>query len=271
MPAPVSPQVVALLSVLVEERTGIAYDTRDRDLFADKVLTRAREVGFESALDYYYYLRYDAAGAGEFEALVESLVVTETYLFREAGPLRTVVEQFLVPAARRGARPRVWSAACASGDEPLTIAMMLDEMGVLAATQIVASDLSFKALRRAIQQGFGPRSLRSLPHTAQRWLRFEKDRAFADSRLVDSIDWRQVNLTVPEQVSALGTFDVVVCRNVLIYFSDDTVQRVVRNVAGQLRPGGRLLVGASESLMRFGTLLECEERAGAFLYRRSDE
>lgn len=154
--APVSPQVLSLLSALVEERTGIAYDTREHALFADKVLTRAREVGFESALDYYYFLRYDPAAGPEFSGLIDALVVTETYFFREAGPLRTIVEQILVPAARRGDRPRVWSAACASGDEPLTIAMMLDEAGALDATQIVASDLSLRASERAKASGFVP-------------------------------------------------------------------------------------------------------------------
>jgi chemotaxis protein methyltransferase CheR len=270
MRAPVSPQVIALLSAFVEERTGIAYDTRDRELFADKVLARAREVGFESALDYYYFLRYDAGATAEFEALVEALVVTETYFFREAGPLRTVVEEILVPAAKRGSRPRIWSAACASGDEPLTIAMMLDEAGVLPLTRIVASDLSLRAHQRARQNGFGPRSLRSLPPGARRWLRLEGGRAYVDGRLLESIDWRQVNLTKAQEVASLGSFDVIVCRNVLIYFADETIQGVVRTIAAQFRPGGRLLVGASESLMRFGTLLECEERGGAFLYRRSE-
>jgi chemotaxis protein methyltransferase CheR len=266
----VSPQVIALLGALVEERTGIDYDPRGSELFAGKVLARASEVGFESALDYYYFLRYDAGSAAEFEALVDALVVTETYFFREAEPLRTVVEQLIVPAARGGARPRIWSAACASGDEPLTLAMMLEDAGVLPATQIVASDLSLRALRRARERGYGPRSLRSLPAQASRWMRLEGDRAHVDPRLFERIDWRRVNLTVPAEVGALGRFDVVVCRNVLIYFSDETIQSVVRTIAGQLDPGGRLLVGASESLMRFGTLLECEERRGVFLYRRSD-
>ena len=148
--------------------------------------------------------------------------------------------------------------------------MMLEEAGVLSLTQIVASDLSLRALRRAREQGYGPRSLRSFPGSAARWMRHEGDRAHVDPRLFERIDWRRVNLTVPAEVGTLGTFDVVVCRNVLIYFSDETIQSVVRTIAGQLGPGGRLLVGASESLMRFGTLLECEERRGVFLYRRSN-
>jgi chemotaxis protein methyltransferase CheR len=265
----VSPRVIELLSALVEERTGISYEARDHEIFADKLLARAGEVGFESALDYYYFLRYDTASAAEFEALVEALVVTETYFFREAAPLRAVVDQFLVPAARRGERPRVWSAACASGDEPLTLAMMLDEAGVLPLTDIVASDLSLRAHRLARERGFGPRSLRGLPVEARRWMRIEGDRGHVDRRLFEAVDWRQVNLTEPAQIATLGTFDVVVCRNVLIYFSDETIQRVVRMLAEQLRPEGRLLVGASESLLRFGTFLECEERGGVFLYRKS--
>jgi chemotaxis protein methyltransferase CheR len=269
MPLAVSPQVIALLGALVEERTGIEYDFRDAEIFASKLLGRASEVGFESALDYYYFLRYDAGSAAEFEALIEALVVTETYFFRESEPLRTVVDQIIVPAARSGARPRIWSAACASGDEPLTLAMMLEEAGVLASTQIVASDLSLRALRRARERGYGARSLRSLPPSASRWMRMEGDRAHVEPRLFDCIDWRRVNLTSAPDVGALGMFDVIVCRNVLIYFSDETIQRVVRTMAGQLDRGGRLLVGASESLMRFGTLLECEERRGIFLYRRS--
>jgi chemotaxis protein methyltransferase CheR len=147
--------------------------------------------------------------------------------------------------------------------------MMLEEAGVLPLTQIVASDLSLRALRRARERGYGPRSLRALPASAARWMRMEGDRAHVEPRLFDGIDWRQVNLTSAPEVGALGTFDVIVCRNVLIYFSDETIQRVVRTMADQLNGDGRLLVGASESLMRFGTLLECEERRGVFLYRRS--
>ena len=270
MAGSVTPQVLALLSALVEERVGIAHDAVHLDVFGSKVLARVAEAGFESALDYYYYLRYDAGSGAEFEALVDALVVTETYFFREATPLRILVEDLVLPAVRRGERPRIWSAACASGDEPLTLAMMLDEAGALPMTEIVASDLSLRASSRAREHGFGARSLRAFPPQGQRWLRREGDRAHVDPRLFEHVEWRRVNLTRPEQVAALGAFDAVVCRNVLIYFSDETTQTVIRTLAGRLRRGGRLLVGASESLLRFGTLLDCEERRGAFFYRRND-
>jgi chemotaxis protein methyltransferase CheR len=79
-----------------------------------------------------------------------------------------------------------------------------------------------------------------------------------------------VNLVVQEDVARLGRFDVVLCRNVLIYFSDATVSSVVAQLAHALEPRGVLLVGASESLLRFESEFACEERAGSFFYRKGD-
>jgi chemotaxis protein methyltransferase CheR len=268
--AVLSPPVFAILSGLVRERVGIAYDERDRELFSDKVLTRMREAGFESPLDYYYYLRYDAAAGGEFDALVESLVVPETYFFREAEALRAVVEQAVRPIVDAGRRARIWSAACASGDEPITLRIMLADANLSKHVDIVASDVSLRALRRARENGWGMRSLRVLPFdAARRWMHVDASGGRVSPEIVDAIDWRRVNLVDDAAVASLGTFDVILCRNVLIYFDDETVVRVVDSLTRALRSGGRILVGASESLMRFGTMLECEERGGAFFYRKA--
>jgi chemotaxis protein methyltransferase CheR len=265
-----SAKVFTILSSLVEERAGLSYAVRDRDAFAEKVMTRAREAGFESALDYYYFLRYDDVARREFDALVDSLVVTETYFFREKGALGVVVDHFLRPKVETGSRPRVWCAACASGDEPLTLAMLLAEANLLAKVDLTASDLSLRAFERAREMGWGPRSLRALAGTiGERYVRRDGDRARVDERVVDAVRWRRVNLLDASAIAALGTFDVVICRNVLIYFSDETILRVVGSLTSALEPDGRLLVGTSESLMRFGTLLECEERGGSFFYKRS--
>ncbi len=262
-----SAKVFAILSALVEERIGLTYALRDRELFAEKVGRRMREAGFESALDYYYYLRYDDAAAPEFAALVDELVVTETYFFREADVLRIVVDEVLLPAVREGRRPRVWSAACASGDEPLTLAMLLADAGALDSVEIVASDLSLRALARAREHGWGARSMRAVAGTT-RWLVRDGEVARVDPRIVDAIHWGQLNLLDTARVRSLGSFDVVFARNVFIYFSDATISRVIETLTSVLRPGGRLVVGASESLMRFGTMLECEEKSGVFFYRK---
>src|SRR3954447_8337457 len=116
-----SRSVFAILSALVEERAGLHYGSGDQEIFLEKVAVRAAETGFDSLLDYYYYLRYDPGGEAEIEKLIDALVVNETYFFRELQPLRVLVERFVAPAVRAGHRPRIWSAPCATGEEPLTL------------------------------------------------------------------------------------------------------------------------------------------------------
>ncbi|QSQ22192.1 protein-glutamate O-methyltransferase CheR [Pyxidicoccus parkwayensis] len=266
---PMSPQVFSILSALIEQRAGLHYAPEDRELLQDKVSSRAEEAGFDSLLDYYYYLRYDPAGSEALDALVDSLLVHETYFFREALPLSVLAEDVLAPAVHAGRRPRVWCAACSTGEEPLTLAMMLADRGVLSGVELVASDLSTRALERARAGEHNLRSMRALPPGVEgRWLEVHDGRPRVKQELVDAVDWRRVNLVDAAMVAALGTFDAILCRNVLIYFQDETALRVVESLTRALVPGGNLLVGTSESLMRFGTALSCEERRGAFFYTR---
>lgn len=265
-----SPAIFAILSALVEERLGLHYPLSDADLLASKVASRASEAGFDSLLDYYYHLRYDDPDGREFDALAEVLVVQESYLFREVAQLEALVDLELVPRVRAGRRPRVWSAACAHGEEPFSLAMMLAERGVLDEVEIVASDVSSRALDRA-REGFVPgRALRNpeLAARAERWLVREGRDARIGPRVRAAVDFRRVNLLDDAEVAALGSFDAILCRNVLIYFSDDRVRQVVARLTARLLPGGTLWVGVSESLLRFGTPLLCEERQGVFAYRR---
>lgn len=267
---PLRPQVFAILSALIEERSGLHYELADADIIADKISTRALEAGFDSLLDYYYYLRYDDASQAELDALLDALVVNETYLFRELDTLKRMVSDFVEPLVHSGARPRIWCAACSTGEEPLTIAMLLADRGLLNRVELIASDISTRALARAQTGELGPRSLRQLPPDGldTRWIERTPTGCRVKSELRDAILWRRLNLMDESAISAMGLVDVIVCRNVLIYFSDETAKRVLQSLTKALRPGGALFVGVSESLLRFGTSLECEERGGVFLYRK---
>lgn len=275
---PITPPVFSVLSSFVAEKTGLHFASPDIGVFADKVSTRAIEAGFESLLDYYYFLRYDPGGAQELDALIDALVVGETYLFRELDALQVMVADFIAPLVAGGQRPRIWSAACATGEEPHTIAMLLADRGILGLVELVASDVSLKALDRARAGNFTRRALRQMPPPfAERWIRRKgcgspehgaDERVVVEPELTAAIRWKRVNLVDRQAVAALGPFDVIVCRNVLIYFDDDTTRRVVDGLTAALVPGGALFVGVSESLLRFGTSLECQEQRGVFVYRR---
>ena len=271
---PMSPQVFAILGALIEEKLGIHYGPLDKDLLGDKVALRAVEAGFDSLLDYYYYLRYDPAGEAEFDALADVLVVGETYLFREIDQLEALVHDVLVPLAEAGGarKLRIWSAACATGEEPYSIAMFLAARGLLDRVEIVATDLSTRSLAAARAGEYGPRALRSqvkVPPFAWRWMQKNGERIVVNEEIRRAVDFRRINLLDGDSIGKLGLFDVIVCRNVLIYFQDSTVRRVIDMLTGALVPSGTLLVGVSESLLRLGTTLRCEERGGAFVYRKA--
>lgn len=266
MSALVPVQVTTLLARFVEERTGLHHPDGDRAIFAQKLADHAAERGFESVLELYYELRYgDPDGTG-LSALIDALVVGETYFFREQRGLEVWLEP-LIARARAGERVRIWSAACATGEEPVSIAILLAREGVLDRAEIVATDLSSRALDRARRGQYGRRAHRAIPGGAPPWITIRGDQAVVDEALRARIEWKRVNLADPESVAALGTFDAITCRNVLIYFDDTTVKRVVTSLGQALRSGGELLIGASESLLRFGSLFECTERGGVFLYR----
>jgi chemotaxis protein methyltransferase CheR len=263
-----SPQLFAVFAALVEQAAGLHYAAADRELFASKLIAHASERGHDALLDYYYLLRYDDATGAELAALIEALLVHETYLFREADALVDLVDGHLVPIVRSGRRARAWSAACSTGEEPYTLAMLLDARGVLDAVDIVATDISPAVIDRARLGKLGRRALRD-GHPAELAARYTETAPHAvavASRIRGAVAFSTLNLVGPP-APALGQFDAILCRNVLIYFNDEQIFRVIERLAGHLAPGGLIAVGASESLLRFGTRLVCEERGRSFFYR----
>ena len=271
-----SSQVFAILSALVEERTGLHYGPRTASCSPSKVSARAEEAGFDRCSTTTTSSATTTRRRAELDALVDALVVSETLLLpRARRRCRCWSTDFVAPRGGRGGRrPRIWSAACATGEEPLTLAMLLAERGVLGPVELVASDISARALERARARALRPRARcaqRARRRSPARYLRqrARRQRSRHAASCASAIHWRRVNLIDAAAVRALGPFDVVLCRNVLIYFSDATARRVVDALADALRPGGVLLVGVSESLLRFGTQLACEEHGGVFFYRKA--
>lgn len=278
-----SPTTFSILSALVEDRIGLHYRPEDRAIFASKLSERLAASGFSTPLDYYYFLRYDDPDRMEWSRLAESLLVGESYFFREAYALEAAMDVVIAPAAARvdrtRSRVRVLSAGCSTGEEPLSVAMMVRARGLADAVEIVAVDVNARSIERARAGIFRERSMRALPtaHAASftAIASGPSGSMRIDPSLVDAVAWRSGNLIDAPFVDGLGKFDLVLCRNVLIYFRDEIVAEVARSLARLLRapdpsgsPAGRLLVGASESLLRYGTELRCEERRGAFFYGR---
>jgi chemotaxis protein methyltransferase CheR len=268
---PISDSEFVILRDLIRERLGLVYEDGKRDLLADKLSGRVLERGFNSFIDYYYLLKYGPGAEEEWPHVMDALSVQETYFWREMDQVRALVD-VLVPqyvAARRPEPLRIWSAACATGEEPLTIAMALAEAGWWGRVpiRIQASDASPSALARARLGVYRERSFRALPPAL-------RERYFSEAggcwrvapELHARVDWSLANLTAPEEIARMPPAAVVFCRNVFIYFSTAAITKAVRLLADRMPPPSYLFVGVSESLLRLTTGLELQEIGGAFVY-----
>jgi chemotaxis protein methyltransferase CheR len=260
----------SLLRDLIVERTGILFDEQKRSLLADKLSELVAANGLTSFLDYYYLLRYDGAPS-HWEALMNRLSVPETFFWRQSEQL-TALARVVAPAffAANPRRPlRIWSAACCTGEEPLSIAMALDQAGLLDASrvEIDATDGSTAMIERARIGKYGERSFRQLSDDVRaKYFELEGDRWRPDPRLGRVIRWNVANLARPSEIERYATADVIFCRNVFIYFADEAIRSVLRVLSRQMPPDGYLFLGASESLTRLGIDLELVEMGGAFAY-----
>lgn len=267
-----SDAALPLLRDLVHERSGIFFEQARCDVLAERLAPLVIERGFESFLDYYYLLKYDESAASEWLRVMDALAVPETYFWREVDQIRAIV-QVVVPALVKSlaGRPlRIWSVPCASGEEPLTIAMMLDQAGWFerAPIEIHGSDASPAAIARAKTGRYRDRAFRTLPdHLRARYFCRDGETWRPEARLSGRItSWSVVNLMAPAQVATHAHSSVIFCRNVFIYFTENAIRSVVERLADSMPANGYLCIGASESLLRVTTRFELEEIDGAFAY-----
>ncbi len=266
-----SDNAFSILRSLIHERTGLFYENSKRDMLADKLSPLVIERGFNSFLDYYYLLKYDPAADEEWERVMDALSVQETYFWREMDQVHALVN-VLVPelVSHYPGRPlRIWSAACATGEEPLTIAMALNEAGWFdrAPIQIYASDASPSAIANARRGVYRQRSFRNLPADlhAKYFTRVENGWEVTPE-IHRQITWATANLISEADVAPLATAPVIFCRNVFIYFSDDAIRKTLQLFTRYMSTPGYLFVGAAESLLKLTTDFDLQEIGGAFVY-----
>lgn len=262
--------VFLLLRDLIRDRLGVWFEEDKRDMLAAKLADRVAGLGLRSFLDYYYLLKYGPGSEDEWPRLTDSLSVQETYFWREFDQVRALVEVLVPQHVAAGRGPvRVWSAACATGEEPLTIAMALTEAGWYgrADVEVWASDVSPAALEKAARGVYRERSFRALPPALRAKYFTPTDGGWrVDPTLQARVRYARANLLEPGETAVLAAAPFIFCRNVFIYFAPATVVQVVARTADRMPRPGYLFVGASESLLRAHTVLELDEIGGAFVY-----
>jgi chemotaxis protein methyltransferase CheR len=261
-----------LLRDLVHEKTGMFFDSTKIDILMDKLSPLVVKRGFSSFLDYYYLLKYGEDASLEWGNVMNSISVGETYFWREVDQVRALA-QTIVPHwhAKYPQRTlRIWSAACATGEEPLSIAMALDEARWFerVSIEISASDASSESIEKAKNGIYRERSFRSLSDERRsRYFSATDMKSWrVNPALQSRIHYSVANLMDIHEIARLAEADVIFCRNVFIYFSDMAISHVVRSFARFMPSPGYLFVGSAESLMKRTTDFSLESVDDAFVY-----
>jgi chemotaxis protein methyltransferase CheR len=266
-----------LLRDFISGFCGLWFDDDSAYFLERRLQQRLRERQLDSFLDYYYLLLYGAEREEELSRVVDVLTTNETYFFREMNQLRALTEE-IVPelVQRRGGRRRLrlWSAGCSTGEEPYTLAILLLEHPLLAGwdTEIFASDISQRVLHSARRGVYTASSFRCTePGYRERY--FEPVDA-GSSRVVEPVrrlvTFGQLNLLAPEQWTILGQFDVILCRNVMIYFNAEGKRKMVESFHRKLDGGGFLLLGHAESLMNVTTAFTLRHFRHDMVYQKPE-
>jgi chemotaxis protein methyltransferase CheR len=259
---------------LLRDHCGLHFGQESRFLLEKRIARRLRGLELDSFAAYHYLIR---SGAGdELANLVDELTTNETYFFRESGQLQALVGEIL-PELRLRRRAgvdgpvAVWSAGCSSGEEPYSVVMLALEAGFVPGVdlRVYASDISRRVLRKARLGEYREASFREAdPQIRARYF-VEKDGVW---RIRDEVkrhvDFVHANLLDRSKVSLLGTLDVILCRNVIIYFDAESKRRVIETFWDKLRAGGHLLLGHSESLINLSTSFELRHLSREMVYRR---
>jgi chemotaxis protein methyltransferase CheR len=227
---------------------GISLSSAKKTLVSGRLAKRLQQLRLDS-FGAYFALLAGGHAPDEVQAAVDLLTTNETYFFREPGHFEQL--RGLARAARRPGTFRVWSAACSSGEEAYSIAMVLDDCLGGAPWEVLGTDISTRVLRAAATGHYPMERARHIPPAylkryCLKGIDSQQGTLLVERRLRERVHFRHANLN--RELPGLGQFDAIFLRNVMIYFNDDTKRRVVARLLPLLKPDGHFYVGCSESL-----------------------
>lgn len=272
---------LARFSDLIEERCGLHFHEGQRAALSAAVRARMEQLGLVRIEDYYDHLRVHPAAAVEdgFRKLINLVTITETCFLRDPEQfrlLRHILPGLLAERAAQGQRTlRIWSAGCSTGAEAYSVALTLWEMGLYEAEwtfEIVGTDVNTEALDAARQGVYSRRTLRNVEgNWLQQYFQPEGKRFRLNDEIRRCVRFQYGNLSeAPRSSPSIGQ-DIVLCKNVAIYFRPEATRRLVSQLHERLNDGGYLLLGHSESLWQISDQFTLVEHQGGFCYRKQEK
>ncbi|MCD6398051.1 MAG: protein-glutamate O-methyltransferase CheR [Spirochaetaceae bacterium] len=256
-------------------KTGIIFSDSKRYFVDKRLVQRMKETGHDSFRSYFSFMRFQASGE-ELQRLTNIMTVNETYFFREEYQFRSLVESMLpeiVKNKEKGSTIKIWSIPSSSGEEPYSIALYLLEYwsGINNwDVKLVASDIDTEILRKAQEGIYSGRSVQNLDSRILR--KYFTKLTNGDWRISEdlrqSVEFTTVNLNEPGSTRFYRNFDIIFCRNLLIYFDDLSRRRSAEVFYGALNPGGFICLGHSESMSRISSLFKVRKFPDSIVYQK---
>lgn len=246
----------------MKDKTNIDLSQYKEAQMKRRLTTLRQKHGFDTFELYWRAIENNRSLLNEF---LDRMTINVSEFWRNPNRWEVLQQQFFPQMLQGGSTIKVWSAACSTGEEPYTIAMILSELNALGRSKIIATDLDAVVLQKAMEGQYLERSLRDVPASCKDKYFKAEDGAFAISEhLKQAITFKQQNLLHDTFDSS---FDLIVCRNVMIYFTEEAKHLLYHKFAQALRPGGLLFVGSTEQI--FSPSQYGFETADTFFYRRS--
>ncbi len=271
---PMTEEEFRLLRDLVQAHCGILFRDDWRYLLERRLAPRLQALGLASFGEYHRLLRFDPSREAELDVAVDLLTTNETYFYREPFQLNAFAREILPSLAESLAsrrRLRVVSAGCSTGEEAYTLAVLIRDSRLFEGwdVEVIGSDISRRCLVVARAGAYGEHAFRNPEaEPMRRWFHLRGGKWVIDEAIKRAVRFTRENLLDPEALSSVSRADVIVCRNVMIYFDLPTRRRVLRLFHEKLRDGGWLLLGHSESLLNVTADFEIVHLKSDLVYRK---
>ena len=258
-------------------KTGIQFEDTKRYFVDKRLVERIQATGSGTFRNYFVMVRFEASGK-ELQTLTNLMTVNETYFFREEYQFKSLVSSILpeITERKRDSRPiRIWSVPSSSGEEAYSIAIYLLEHwpGISRwDVEIISSDIDTKMIDQARRGRYSTRSVQNLPRQhLDNYFTPAGDEYQICEELRQAVDFTRVNIMNPADVREYREFDVIFCRNLLIYFDDLSRRQSADTFYDALRPGGFLCLGHSESMSRISSLYQVRKLPHSVVYQKPKE
>lgn len=266
-----------VLRDFINRECGLYFEISSKYLLEKRLSRRIHEHQLSRFKEYHHFLLYDKNRLEEMGSLVDILTTNETYFLREEYQLKAFKEEILpeIVKKKKDKTIRIWSAGCSSGEEPYTLAMLVLEASLPSdwKIEIIGSDISQRVLQIARRGVYSTSSFRVMPdeYKEKFFHQDESGKYSVNDELKEKVTFGKLNLLDSQRINLIPNMDIILCRNVIIYFDNETKRKVIGNFYNKLNEGGYLLLGHSESLMNISTSFKLKHLKNDMVYQKPEE